>query len=69
MKSNKQALMYGVIVLEQDQTIIAKRFFSLMAARAASARLLLRFPAAIVQLREGRPPGEFANSPGLLTVS
>ncbi len=61
--------MYGVIVIENEKTIIAKRFRSGLAARAATARLTAKFPTATIQLREGNPPGEVASAPGLLPLT
>lgn len=60
--------MYGVIVIKREKIILAKRFRSVVAARASLVGLARKYPEATFQLREGDPPGEEFGSPGLLPL-
>jgi hypothetical protein len=67
-KRSRSCSMYGVIVIEREKTILAKRFRSVVAARASLVGLARKYPEATFQLREGDPPGEEFGSPGLLPL-
>lgn len=44
-----------VIVVQQEKTIICKRFRSAVAALAAKVRLVAKFPGAMVEIAEAAP--------------